>query len=220
MNTYKPDTVFSSIDVQGRYAYGNQPYIANWNLARFAETLLPIIEEEQEKAIERVQEELATFKTTYLNYWYEGMSKKLGLFTIEESDQERIDQLLTIMESAEADFTNTFRALTLDDLREEPALSCSKEFSEWHNQWKQRLTRQPQSIEEVQQLMKQHNPAVIPRNHRVEEALDAAVEEGDYSVLNKLLHVLKEPFAYSSEQEAYKQGPGDEGNDYRTFCGT
>ncbi|MFK3938540.1 YdiU family protein [Alkalihalobacillus sp. NPDC078783] len=220
MNTYKPDTVFSSIDVQGRYAYGNQPYIANWNLARFAETLLPLIDKDQEKAIERVQEELATFKTTYLNHWYEGMSKKLGLFTIEQGDQDLIDQLLTIMESAEADFTNTFRALTLVDFSEEPALSCSKEFSEWHNQWNQRLTRQSQSDEAVQQLMKQNNPAIIPRNHRVEEALDAAVEDDDYTVLNKLLHVLKEPFAYSSEQESYKQGPGDEGKDYRTFCGT
>ncbi|MEN0642961.1 YdiU family protein [Alkalicoccobacillus gibsonii] len=220
MNTYKPDTVFSSIDVQGRYAYGNQPYIANWNLARFAETLLPLINQDQDKAIESVQEELATFKTTYLNYWYEGMSKKLGLCTIEESDQELIDQLLGIMEAEEADFTNTFRALTLDDLSEEPALSCSKEFSEWHNRWKQRLTSQPQTTEEVLQLMKQHNPAVIPRNHRVEEALDAAVEDGDYSVLNKLVHVLNDPFAYTSEHEAYKHGPGDEGKDYRTFCGT
>lgn len=220
MNTYKPDTVFSSIDVQGRYAYGNQPYIANWNLARFAETLLPLIHNDQEQAIKLVQEELATFKTTYLNHWYEGMSQKLGLFTIEESDQALIDQLLHIMESAEADFTNTFRALTLDDLNEEPALTCSKEFSEWQDQWKQRLTRQPQSTKEVHQLMKQNNPAIIPRNHRVEEAIDAAVEDGDYTVLNTLLHVLKDPFAYAPEQEAYKQGPGDEGKDYRTFCGT
>ena len=220
MNTYNPETVFSSIDVQARYAYGNQPYIANWNLARFAETLVPLIHQDKDEAIKLVQDELATFKTIYLNSWYGGMSKKLGLFTIEEQDQELVDNLFSIMKSTEADFTNTFRALTLADLSEEPALSCSKEFSDWHDQWKARLTRQSQSTEEVHQLMKTHNPAIIPRNHRVEEALDAAVEEGDYNVLQQLLQVMQDPYAYSSEQEAYKHGPGDEGKDYRTFCGT
>ncbi|TSB45724.1 protein adenylyltransferase SelO [Alkalicoccobacillus porphyridii] len=220
MNTYNPETVFSSIDVQGRYAYGNQPYIANWNLARLAETLVPLVHEDQDKAVELVQEELANFKNIYLNEWYGGMSKKLGLFNIEEKDQELIDHLFGIMESTEADFTNTFRALTLNDPSEESSLSCSKDFTDWQEQWKDRLTRQPQSPEEVQQLLKTHNPAVIPRNHRVEEALSAAVEDKDYTVLKKLLKVMDNPYAYSVEQEDYKYGPGDEGKGYRTFCGT
>ncbi|MDQ0205381.1 protein adenylyltransferase SelO [Alkalicoccobacillus murimartini] len=220
MNTYNPETVFSSIDVQARYAYGNQPYIANWNLARFAETLVPLIHDDKDEAIKLVQDELANFKKVYLNSWYNGMSKKLGLFTIEEQDQELIDNLLSVMEEAQADFTNTFRALTLANHSEEPALTCSKPFADWHEKWKTRLTRQAQSADEVQQLMKTYNPAVIPRNHRVEEALDAAVEDGDYSIVKQLLQVLKDPYAYSSEQEAYKAGPGDEGKDYRTFCGT
>lgn len=220
MNSYDPETVFSSIDVQGRYAYGNQPYIANWNLARLAETLVPLIHEDKEEAIKQLQDELASFKTVYLNEWYEGMSKKLGLFTVEEQDQQLIDELFKIMESEKADFTNTFRALTLDQLTEEPALSCSTKFSDWYEKWKERLSRQEQSAEVVQQQMKSHNPAIIPRNHRVEEALAAAVEDGDYSVLENLNSVLKNPYAYSDAQEPYKYGPGDEGKGYRTFCGT
>lgn len=219
MDTYDPKTVFSSIDRQGRYAYGNQPNIAAWNLARLAETLLPLIHNNEEQAINMAQEVIANFSELYHDHWLKGMRGKLGLFNEEPQDESLIEMLLNMMEKYQGDFTNTFRALTLDQT-EDTVLFGTEEFTAWHKQWQARLSRQQQSKTASRQLMKESNPAVIPRNHRVEEALEAAVKDGDYQVMGQLLNVLKHPYDYSSKQDEFSLPPGPSACSYRTFCGT
>lgn len=217
MDTYDPATVFSSIDREARYAYGNQPGIAEWNLARFAETLLPLFDEEQEKAIGIAEQTLSGFAKMYHGHWLSGMRKKLGLFNEEEQDETLVKDLLKIMKDNQADYTNTFRALTMDDLNALP-MCKTPEFEKWHVRWKERLERQPGSEADVKQLMRDNNPSVIPRNHRVEEALDAAIE-GDFGVMEKLLAALENPYGYTADQEEYV-APSAATTPYRTFCGT
>lgn len=218
MDNYDPATVFSSIDKQGRYAYGNQPNIGGWNLARFAETLLPLLDNNQEGAIEIAKAAISNYYKVFEDEWYCGMRKKLGLFNLEEKDKYLIEGLLSIMNKYKADYTNTFRALTKGSI-EETGLVGIEDFDLWLNLWSERLKRQGKSKEEVTSLMKDNNPAVIPRNHRVEEALTAAVIEGDFGVMDRLLKVLKQPYAYTKEQEEYARVPQARGR-YRTFCGT
>ncbi|WP_243298628.1 protein adenylyltransferase SelO [Bacillus litorisediminis] len=219
MDTYDPATVYSSIDRQGRYAYGNQPYIGGWNLARFAESLLPLLHENQEKAVELAQEEVSKFGELYKTNWLTGMRAKLGIFDEEEQDEAFVQSLLSMMQKYNADYTNTFRALTLDRPEGEDLFNAP-EFKEWYEQWQARQGRQKESKDEAYQLMRNNNPAVIPRNHRVEEALEAAVEKGDYSVMERLLDVLSKPFAYTPEQEEYCTLPEPSNIPYQTFCGT
>ncbi|MFV8828225.1 protein adenylyltransferase SelO [Alkalihalobacterium sp. APHAB7] len=219
MDTYDPDTVFSSIDRQGRYAYGNQPYIGGWNLARFAETLLPLLHDDQEEAVKLAQKEISGFTELYTANWLAGMRAKLGLFHEEEEDETLIEGLLSIMKEYRADFTNTFRALTFDQL-EDTDLSGKKEFDQWYELWQARLGKQDEAKEASHELMKTNNPAIIPRNHRVEEALEAAVEREDYSVMEKLLKALSKPYEHSCEQAEYSTLPDPASHPYRTFCGT
>jgi len=219
MDVYDPETVFSSIDQQGRYAYRNQPGIAAWNLARFAETLLPLLHDDQAQAIKLAEEEIAEFKESFLRSWLTGMRAKLGIFNEELQDESLIDGLLELMQKYRADYTNTFRALTLEKPEETP-LFGTPEFTEWHELWQARLSRQQESKEDALQLMRSSNPAIIPRNHRVEEALEAAVQQEDYSVMERLLGVLSNPYAYSLEQIDYATLPEECSGPYRTFCGT
>lgn len=219
MDTYDPATVFSSIDTRGRYAYGNQPYIASWNLARFSETLLPLLHDDQEQAVKIAQDAIEGFSELYNNNWLNGMRAKLGIFNEEPQDETLVENLLNIMKKYDADYTNTFRALTLDKLRD-MALFDTLEFSEWHKLWQTRLSRQQESKDSVYELMKNSNPAIIPRNHRVEEALGAAVNQGDYSVMKSLVDALLNPYDYSKEQDAYSALPPKSACPYRTFCGT
>lgn len=218
MDNYDPATVFSSIDNHGRYAYGNQPNIGGWNLARFAETLLPLLDDNQEKAIEIAKGAISNYYKVFEDAWYSGMRKKLGLFNSEEKDKYLIEGLLSIMKKYKADYTNTFRALTKEKI-EDTGLIGIEDFDLWLNLRSERLERQGKSKEEVTSLMRENNPAVIPRNHRVEEALTAAVTEGDFGVMDRLLEVLKRPYAYTKEQEEYALVPELQGR-YRTFCGT
>ncbi len=219
MDTYDPETVFSSIDTQGRYAYDNQPNIAGWNLARFAECLLPLLHEDQKRAVEMAQEVLSGFPEVYRAYWINGMRAKLGLFNEEPEDHTLVEDLLQIMVKYRADYTNTFRALTLDS-HEDNVLFGTEEFTTWYNQWVDRLGRQQQSKADSHQLMKNNNPAIIPRNHRVEEALEAAVDRQDYSVMEQLLEALSNPFAYEAHQTKYCTAPVNSNGTYRTYCGT
>ena len=218
MDMYDPSTVFSSIDLQGRYAYGNQPIIAGWNLARFAETLLPLLYDHPEQAVEIAQEQLANFTELYQGYWLSGMRAKLGIFNQETNDKILIHELLEIMKKYEADYTNTFRALTFTD-PDNMELFKHEKFVKWHHAWQERLDRQQESKVASIELMKNNNPAIIPRNHRVEEALEAAVEQGDYSVMEKFLNVLENPYAYTDEQEKFATPPVST-VPYQTFCGT
>ena len=217
MDQYDPATVFSSIDIYGRYAYNNQPRMAAWNLERLAEPLLPLIHADRDQAIEMAQDELESFFDIYHCHWLKGMRAKLGLFNEEEGDEALIVDLLDLMHRLGEDFTNTFRALTLD---QGSSIYSKPEFSNWLKKWKARLERQEQSEEEARLLMKQNNPGIIPRNHRVEEALSAAVDRNDYSVMEALLNAITRPYAYLKEQEAYATLPEPSNRPYRTFCGT
>lgn len=219
MDTYSPETVFSSIDIQGRYAYGNQPYIGSWNLARLAEALLPLLHEKEEQAVERAEAALAQYGDLFEHSWLQGMRSKLGLFHEEEGDKELIRDLLQLMQRYRADYTNTFRELTLDSCGE-PSLQGKADYAQWVERWQARRSRQEQSVECSYQLMRDHNPAVIARNHRVEEALEAAVERKDYSVMERLLQVLQNPYAYSPAQVEYAVPSEPSEQPYRTYCGT
>lgn len=218
MDVYDPATVFSSIDTHGRYAYGNQPNIGVWNLARFAETLVPLLHDDQEQAVALAQEALEQFPPLYEQYWLAGMRAKLGLYNEEQEDESLIVDLLALMQEHRADYTNTFRAFTLAK-PEDTALAGIAAFDGWQERWQARLGRQPQTEEECYELMRSSNPAVIPRNHRVEEALDAAVQ-GDYSVMERLLQVLSTPFGYLPEQDDYCTLTDQPTAGYQTFCGT
>ena len=209
MDTYNPATVFSSIDHGGRYAYGNQPPIAQWNLARLAEAMLPLFDDDTERAIEIATGSLNRFPDRFEQHWLDGMRAKLGLFDAEPDDKALADDLLAWMHRATADFTNTFRGLSTG--RIDPGLA------DWQRRWEARRERQPQSRDASADLMRRHNPAVIPRNHKVEEAL-AAANAGDPSVVHRLLEVLAAPFDYSRDLPDYT-APGP-GGSYRTFCGT
>ncbi len=219
MDVYKRDTVFSSIDTQGRYAYGNQPQITGWNLARFAESLLALIHEDPEQAAEMAQEQLKKYPDIFHAAWLEGMRAKLGLTTEEANDPQLIQVLLETMEKFGVDYTNTFRALA-ENKRPADAFFSSVAFKEWERAWHKRLERQGTAYEDVSALMQRSNPAVIPRNHRVEEALDAAVENGDYTVMHKLLEVLATPYELAEENSRYAEPPDAGCGPYRTFCGT
>lgn len=217
MNQYDPKTVFSSIDHQGRYAYGNQPLIGEWNLARFAESILPLFHEEIETAVKLAEEALSEFRNIYHEHWLRGMRAKLGLLNEEKEDETLIDDLLELMQRNKADYTNTFRAFTLHQ-QNQCELYGKEGFKEWVARWQARQSRQEEAKEEINQWMKKHNPAVIPRNHRVEDALEAAVN-GDMQVMHRLLAVLANPYAYSKEQEEYSTVP-EVNFPYQTFCGT
>lgn len=219
MDIYDPATVFSSIDTQGRYAYGNQPEIGGWNLARLAEALLPLLHEDEAQAIAMAEEALGHYVDSFHRHWLDGMRAKLGLFHAEPEDEALVKRLLQVMYKQRADYTNTFRALSLAE-PEKTGLADIDAFQDWYSQWQSRLSRQEESAESAYQRMRQHNPSVIPRNHRVEEALSAAVEQGDYRVMQQLLNALAQPYAYLPEQETFCRVPDPSGRPYRTYCGT
>jgi uncharacterized protein YdiU (UPF0061 family) len=219
MDSYDPHTVFSSIDHNGRYAYGQQPQIAQWNLARFAETLLPLIHEDQQEAVSMASESITGFADTFHYYYLTGMRTKLGLLNQEADDNSLVKELLDCIHRHGADFTNTFRDLSSGSLPE-VAIFQTTDFKQWFERWQARLTRQPGSREDSRQLMRNHNPAVIPRNHRVEEALAAAVERADIMVMKKLLSVLSQPFQDPPEDAGYHLPPPPSSQPYQTFCGT
>jgi uncharacterized protein YdiU (UPF0061 family) len=218
MDRYDPATVFSSIDHGGRYAYGNQPSIAQWNLARLAEAMLPLFDRDVDRAVERATAALDRFPGLFEAHWLDGMRQKLGLFTRKEGDKALVDDLLAWMHRRSADFTNTFRSLTSGRLLGD-FTDADPELEEWHQRLAARRGRQPQTLAESEALMRRHNPAFIPRNHNVEQALQAATRAGDYSVMKQLLDVLATPYDHGRDLPMFSAcSSGDE--PYRTFCGT
>jgi uncharacterized protein YdiU (UPF0061 family) len=215
MDSYHPATVFSSIDRHGRYAYGQQPHIAQWNLARFAETLLPLVHEDEKKAVELATEAIESFAERFKTHWLTRMRAKLGLMNEENEDDLLITTLLDWMRETKADFTNTFRDLSGAS---SAAVSCDPAFAEWHQRWQSRLSRQPQPLDEARAHMRWRNPAFIPRNHKVEEALTAAVQGGDLNPMHRLLEVLARPYDHSRDDPEYAMPSATVG--YQTFCGT
>jgi serine/tyrosine/threonine adenylyltransferase len=228
MDRYDPATVFSSIDHGGRYAYANQPPVAQWNLARLAEAMLPLFDRDIDRAAERATAALDRFPDLFEQHWLDGMRAKLGLFTQEEGDEALVDDLLAWMQRRSADFTNTFRLLTR--LRQGfggqaseglvgDSTNADRELEAWHRRLTARRGRQPQSTAEAEDLMRRHNPAFIPRNHKVEEALQAATNADDYSVMERLLDVLATPYDHGRDLPMFSTSSSGE-QPYRTFCGT
>lgn len=219
MDTYHADTVFSSIDQQGRYAYGNQPLMAQWNLARLTEALLALLHSDSEEALRLGRTVVFEFPERFQRYWLSGMRAKLGLFTEEDADTALIQALLAWMQNTAQDYTHTLRSLGSDALAAQPFFQ-NADFAVWYAQWQERLTLQPQTPEQVRALMNVNNPAIIPRNHHVEEALRAASEEGDLTNLHQLLEALKQPYLERPGFKAYQMPPPASSEPYRTFCGT
>ena len=224
MEAYDPATVFSSIDHNGRYAYGNQGDIAQWNLARLAETLLPLIDTDEARAVEKATAVIVAFNERLAAHWLNVMRAKLGLDASadEAADRRLAEDFLSLLHDGKGDFTNSFRAL-YDRAAGKPSAHAEPESGDpamaaWLARWQ---ARQPQRSAALLTAMQQANPWVIPRNHRVEEALDAAVERNDLAPFDALLAVLRNPCAEQPEAQAYTDpAPADVTACYRTFCGT
>lgn len=216
MDDFDPATVYSSIDTQGRYAYGNQPNIALWNLTRFAESLLSIIATDLEDAIQLAQPVVERFPSAFEAYYFSEMRKKLGLLSNEEQDEKLILQLLEYMEQFEADYTNTFRALSKSTKPNNP-LFQSAEFMEWEQQWLEVLKKQGTTFEEASAFMKNVNPEVIPRNHVVEQAI-AEFVEGQPALFLQLLQAVSNPYASTSSK--FTEPPNDDVPPFVSYCGT
>jgi uncharacterized protein YdiU (UPF0061 family) len=219
LDAYDPDAVFSSIDAQGRYAYSNQANAAAWNLARFAETLLPLIDPEGERAVALATAALGAFPARYTEHWQRAMRAKLGLGESEDGDAELIAELLTAMHQSSADFTLTFRALAGSAEGHADAV-VSDAIGAWIPKWRARLTREPGSAQARALAMRRVNPAFIPRNHRIEQVIIAAVEREDFAPFRELAAVLRKPFEEHADLAHLALPPLPEERVLRTFCGT
>ena len=219
IDAYDPAAVFSSIDQHGRYAFGQQPGIAAWNLARLAEALLPLLHPEQTTAIARANELLESFSARFQRLWLATLRAKLGLFTAAPEDALLAEDLLAWMRETRADYTHTFRNLRPDAVAH-TAAPADATLTAWHQRWTARLARQPQPWTEVAQRMNAHNPAVIPRNHAVEAALAAATIANDLAPLERLLTALATPYVEAGQPPELLNPPPPGTPACRTFCGT
>jgi uncharacterized protein YdiU (UPF0061 family) len=221
MDHYDPATVFSSIDTHGRYAYANQPKIAQWNLARFAETLLSLIDADGKRAITRATELVHAFPEQYERHWLKGMRAKLGLFTEDEADLNLATGFLTTIDGKKVDYTLAFRYLADAALSREEQIRAlfadPSAYDLWSGHWRARLSREAVAPLVRAQAMRRANPVFIPRNHRVEEALSAAVERGDYAPFATLLNILSRPFDDQPEFAAFAESLPEGQSHYRTF---
>jgi serine/tyrosine/threonine adenylyltransferase len=226
MDHYDPATVFSSIDELGRYAYANQPRIALWNLTRLAECLLPLFSEDQEKAISEAQSALAEFAEVFNAAYQAGLRRTLGLFTARESDQALAQDLLDAMAKNQADFTLTFRKLSDAALGPDHDSEVRQLFADpsaydgWAARWRQRTAEEPQDGATRRIAMRAVNPAFIPRNHRVEAVIEAAVNRDDFAPFEELLSVLSKPYEDQPALSAYAEPPQPHQRVLQTFCGT
>ena len=217
MDAYDPKTVFSSIDQMGRYAYCNQPVITKWNLARFAECLVPLIDKDQKKAIKIATETINSFEKKYEEKWMKMMRDKLGLFGLDNKDKLLILDLLTWMHEKKADYTNTFCHL-MNATPKKDKLYEDNNFINWKKRWEERLLKNNKIKKKCIELMRNNNPLVIPRNHKVEEALKAA-EQNNFEPINKIIKILNKPYSEQEEMLDY-QSPSFSKEKYQTFCGT
>ena len=216
MDRYHPETVFSSIDRQGRYAYANQAPIAQWNLARFAETLLPLIDQDTNKSIQLASQSVNGFSDQFQKAWLKGMRKKIGLLDEEASDIDLINELLMLMQKNKADYTLTFRHLSSDAILKD-AIFEDVSFKAWYKKWLYRIQKQKEGEGTSRVMMLKHNPAVIPRNYLVEKALSLAVADQDYRLLNDFIAALQKPY---EDSKLFSEPPLEEDKSYQTFCGT
>ncbi|MEI2297633.1 protein adenylyltransferase SelO [Ensifer sp. MJa1] len=226
MDAYDPKKVFSSIDQFGRYAYASQPAIGQWNLARLAETLVPLFDEDEATAVEMANDALGEYGAIFQRHWLDGMRRKIGLQSSEEGDLDLVQSLLSAMHQGEADFTLTFRRLCDCAGAPEADVAFSALFASplstasWLNDWRQRLSRETTTPDERRAAMKAVNPAYIPRNHRIEQAIVAATEDADFSLFEALVDVTAKPYEDQPQFAAYQTPPVPEEVVQRTFCGT
>jgi uncharacterized protein YdiU (UPF0061 family) len=222
MDSYNPAQVFSSIDEMGRYAYANQPRIALWNLTRLAECLLPLFSDDQEKAVAEAQDILGAFGETFSTAYQTGLRRKVGLITMRDGDDALIQDLLDAMAKNQADFTLTFRKLGdaagTADARAQ--FMDPTAFDEWAKRWHARTALEPQTATERQAAMNAVNPMFIPRNHRVEAVIQAAVNDDNYAPFEELVKVLAKPFDDQPDYAAYADPPLPDQRVLQTFCGT
>jgi uncharacterized protein YdiU (UPF0061 family) len=226
LDHYDPAAVFSSIDEQGRYAYANQPRIALWNLTRLAECLLPLFSDDQEKAIAEAQSALGEFAEQFTAAYHSGLRNKLGLFTVQDGDPGLVQDLLDAMAKNHADFTLTFRHLSdaaldpADDAKVRQLFAEPADYDEWAVRWRQRTGEEPQSPAERRAAMRAVNPAFIPRNHRVEAVIQAAIANDDFAPFEELLTVLSKPYDDQPTFASYAEPPEPHQRVLQTFCGT
>jgi uncharacterized protein YdiU (UPF0061 family) len=226
MEAYDPDAVWSSIDRRGRYAFSNQPRIALWNLARFAETLLPLIDDEQQAAIEAANAALEAFPKAFDQAWLSHMGVKLGLDESREGDVDLVQRLLNTMHAGGADFTLTFRYLADAVEEEADAAKLFELFSErdgieaWLVDWRARLDAEGRDRKDVAADLLAANPALIPRNHRVEQAIRAAEDEDDFSAFDRLRTAWLRPYDPAPEDADLMRPAAPEQQVLKTFCGT
>lgn len=224
MDTYDPSTVFSSIDINGRYSYENQQKILTWNLTRLAETLIPLVHKDQNEAIKLLTEVLQLIKPVYTNYWLSSMRSKIGLSKEDQDDINLISQLLNLMKINKVDFTLCFRYLSkalVGDIKSIKNLFKNDiAFDNWMTLWKERVSQESISDEKIASSMNAVNPLYIPRNHKVEEALEAAVFDNNMKPFLKLHDILKNPYVEIKEFHEYEKPVKNSSMRYKTFCGT
>ncbi len=222
MEAYDPATVFSSIDHRGRYAFGNQPPIAQWNLARLAETLLPLIDEDADTALEKAEEIVMGFMPKFEKVYLKMMGQKIGITAGQEGDVELIADLQNLLLKHKLDYTNAFRALSKSKPSEEAVFTGirqEQEMQDWFARWQVRLDQDELETQESLTLRVSQNPAFIPRNQLVEEALEAAENNGQMTRFNKLLDVVTKPYKDNPQLQDF-QAPMQSGHHFQTFCGT
>jgi uncharacterized protein YdiU (UPF0061 family) len=226
LDTYDPAKVFSSIDEHGRYAYANQPRIALWNLARLGETLLPLLGDKQDQAVADAEEALQGFWPRFAAVLHAGLRRKIGLFTDKAGDLELIQVLLDAMAEHHADFTLTFRRLS--DAAEDPSRDAAvrglfadpSAYDDWAVRWRRRLAEEPQDAAARAAAMRAANPAFIPRNHRIEAVIEAAVARDDFAPFHELRTALARPYEDQPALSHYAEPPQAHERVLRTFCGT
>jgi len=224
MDRYAPETVFSSIDHNGRYAYGRQPRVAMWNLSRFAEALLPLLDSDADRAVVSATAAVESFVPRYEAHWLSGMRAKLGMWTERDGDEQLVGDFLSALHDSQVDFTLAFRGLAQAVLGDRKALrslfACAENIDAWLERWDERLELESVQATARAETMRCVNPAFIPRNHKVEEALEAAVERSDLGPFRELLEVIRRPFDEQPGREAYSVPAPLDGDPYQTFCGT
>ena len=224
MDRYDPNTFFSSIDTQGRYAYSNQPLILSWNLARFAETLIPLIDKDQDKAIELLSEKIISIKSSYEQEWLKIMAKKIGITVIKNNDLKLLNNLLDIMNDNDTDFTLTFRYLSELIIGDENLfynLFKSKEkINKWVIKWKGRIKEDSKLDESFSLKLNKNNPLYIPRNHIVEDVLSKALFEKNFQPFHEFYDILVNPYNEKPNSEKYTLPAPITNQPYKTFCGT
>ncbi|MET0025295.1 MAG: protein adenylyltransferase SelO [Sedimenticola sp.] len=220
MGVYNPETVFSSIDRQGRYAFGNQPSIAQWNMARFAETLLPLIDEDEKRAVDSAVSVIEKFTDRFQDRYLNMMARKTGLTRRSSSDHSLITDLLNLLQQKRLDYTNSFDLLT-DSLSSPSAEErIAGQLGDWFSRWKHSLVDQPEESGAVQAMMREANPLVIPRNHHMESVIDTCIERGTPDVAEAFLETLISPYRVTARTLQYQVVPDYEDVGYQTFCGT